>query len=220
MAGSSDASLADLAQRFQKEVIKDQLRTTAFSLGLSIESLVALGIGWANQFGAWSFPMYDENNVVRGIRLRRPNGCKFAVKGSKEGLFIPQILEALIGQDLFVCEGVTDAAAMLDLGFQHVVGRASCNAGVRQLIAFAKKRMPGQLIIVADSDPPGREGANRLASILVAYVPVVKIIAPPLGLKDAREWLCSGATRDDVERAISDVPPRRLSVRVIIKTKE
>lgn len=83
--------LADLAARFQMAFDLDQLHALARSLGLSVEALKALGIGWSANHRAWSFPMVDVAGNVLGIRLRRANGFKFAVTGSRDGLFVPTV---------------------------------------------------------------------------------------------------------------------------------
>ena len=63
------------ALTFEKAVNAEHLRQHASSLGLSVESLTALGVGWAQPYDAWSFPMCDAHGAVRGIRLRRSNGA-------------------------------------------------------------------------------------------------------------------------------------------------
>ena len=81
--------LASLAAGYRDSMDPVQLQELARSLGLSVEALAALGIGWSLHHWAWSFPMTDAAGAVLGIRLRRPNGSKFAVRGGKEGLFLP-----------------------------------------------------------------------------------------------------------------------------------
>jgi hypothetical protein len=41
---------------------------------------------------------------------------------------------------------------------------------------------------------------------------VVRVIVPPNGIKDARDWLRAGGTRQDVEEAIRAAAERRLRV--------
>jgi DNA primase len=160
--------------------------------------------------------MVSHDGAVLGIRLRRTDGFKFAVKGGREGLFIPSGVEAEAAP-LLICEGPTDTAALLDLGFRNVVGRPSCTGGAKLLCDLTRRRRPSDVVIVADGDEPGRRGAGNLASILLAHAPGVRVIAPPEGIKDAREWLKAGGRREDVEKAIDAAPVRRLTVRVTIK---
>jgi DNA primase len=156
--------------------------------------------------------MTDTAGNVLGIRLRRPSGFKFAVKGGRDGLFSPST-----AQDgavpLHICEGVTDTAAMLDMGFPNAVGRPSCTGGIKLLAEYVGQRRPSEVVIVSDGDEPGRRGADQLAGVLAAYTPAIRVITPPGGIKDAREWLRAGGSRQDVERAIGAAPVRRLSIR-------
>jgi DNA primase len=159
--------------------------------------------------------MTDAAGRMLGIRLRSPDGTKFAVKGGKEGLFIP----ANVGGDpdpQLICEGPTDAAALLDMGFRNVVGRPSCTGGIKLLAELVRQRRTPEVVIVSDGDEPGRVGADRLASVLVAYVPAVRVIAPPAGVKDSRDWLRAGGTRQDVEGAIHAAAVRRLVIRTSV----
>jgi hypothetical protein len=181
----------------------------AQSLGVTVESLCRLEIGWATEFNAWSFPMKDDGGHIVGIRLRQPSGRKFAEPGGREGLFIPADLCA--GGPLLVCEGPTDTAAMLDLGFD-AVGRPSCRGGVRLLTNALRRWNRPEVIVVADADGPGRNGGNYLATALAAYCRSVRIITPPSGLKDARDWKRRGATSDDVHERIASAPMRKLTV--------
>jgi hypothetical protein len=206
--------LAQLAVAYQRAVDPGQLDSLATSLGLTPDSLVTLGIGWSAEHSAWAFPMRDADHRVLGIRLRRANGFKFAVTGSKEGLFLPAGTEPN-SSPLLVCEGPTDAAALLEMRFANVVGRPSCTGGIRLLVDLVRKWRPPEVVVVSDGDEPGRRGADNLASVLLAYVSTVRVIAPPVGIKDARDWLRAGATREAVEEAIAAAPARRLTVRVV-----
>jgi phage/plasmid primase-like uncharacterized protein len=220
--GCTRHDLLSLATGYRAAVDPMHLNALARSLGLSIESLTALGIGWSAYYRAWSFPMTDAAGAVVGIRLRRTDGRKFAVRGGHEGLFAPtQVLTTAHAEpgSLIVCEGPTDAAALLHVGFVAVVGRPSCTGGVKLLVELAQRRRPTEIILVADGDEPGRRGAGDLASVLVAYVAAVRVITPPAGIKDARDWLRAGATRADMEAAIAAAAARRLAFRAVAVRK-
>lgn len=77
---------------------------------------------------------------------------------------------------------------------------------------LAKRLRPEQVVVVADRDEADQRGAERLASVLVAYVPAVKVITPPAGIKDARAWRRLGATAADVLGAIDAATVRQLTV--------
>ncbi len=201
--------LAAMAIACQAAMRPEGLNQLAGDLGLSTDSLSQLNIGWSSQYRAWTFPMVDASGAVLGIRLRRPNGFKFAVRGSKEGLFIPKQSET-DQSPLLIAEGITDVAALWDMGFRHIVGRPSCTGGVRLLCDLVRRRRRPEVVIIADRDTPGERGAENLASVLLAYSPGVNIIMPPDGIKDARAWLQAGGTRRDVQQAIDKAPVRRL----------
>ena len=195
--------------RFQQAVDPDALGRLADRLGLSVDSLVRLRIGWSNEHSAWSFPMTDAAGKVVGVRLRLPGGRKLAVRGGHEGLFIPSNLDT--GGQLLIAEGPTDTAALLDLSFA-AIGRPSCAGGVKLLVDFCRRREPSEVVIVADGDEPGKRGAESLAVLLTAYSKAVRIIIPPTGAKDARKWKQGGATRHDIQQFIDAAPVRRLPI--------
>lgn len=184
------------------------LKALADALGLTVESLKRLGIGWAGDFGAWAFPMRDAGGAIVGIRLRFPAGRKLAVKGSHNGLFIP---DGLTGDLLCIAEGESDCGALLDLGFA-AVGRPGCGNGAGLLVDLVKRRKPRQAIIVADADAPGQRGAEALASVLVLYVPDVRMIMPPAPHKDIRAWKMAGATLEQVRNLIDAAKARKVTV--------
>lgn len=212
-----------LARSFATAVNPSRLQRFAQAMGLTSESLERLSIGWAGERfcgkcqqrrNAWAFPMTDAAGKVLGIRLRFVEcNHKSAVAGGREGLFIPCGLE---GNRLSVSEGPTDTAAMLDLGFA-TIGRPSCTGGLLIVLELLKARHRAgdtisQLVIVADGDGPGQRGARQLASAARVYCPIVQIITPPAGIKDARAWKRGGATAADVERAVWAAPRRPLRV--------
>jgi hypothetical protein len=211
-SAASRADLAWLAAQCRQDLDAGRLLQLAVSLGLSVGALCHFGIGWSVEHRAWAFPMSDASGSVLGLRLRRPDGFKFSVRGGKEGLFIPSA-----GGDqpspLLICEGPTDAAALLDMGFRNVVGRPSCTGGVKLLVELVRHRQPPEAVIISDGDVPGWRGAVNLASVLVAYAPAVQLIAPPEGIKDARDWLRAGGTRRDIDEAIRAAAVRRLVIR-------
>lgn len=200
-----------LAARYMTAVDHAALERLAQGLGASASSLRRLGVGWDGD--AYTFPMCDCGGRITGIRRRFPNGRKLSAKGGREGLFVPR---DLAGDGLLlVCEGPTDTVALLDLGFDSV-GRPSCRGGVRLLQGFCKGRCA---VVFADSDEPGRIGAWALARALRLSCASVKVIRPPNGVKDARDWVRRGATRRDVLRAIEAAEPVRLTVRSVCARK-
>jgi hypothetical protein len=169
-------------------------------LGVSAASLRRLGAALSDPPGVWAFPMCDTKRRIIGVRLRDEDGRKWAVPGSHNGLFWP---DGLAGAGpLLVCEGPTDTAALLDLGYD-AFGRPSCTGAVDLVIQVALRMRRRGVVIVADADGPGIEGANRLAEALTAANRRPKVIRPLKG-KDARAWVRAGATRAVVDCAIAN----------------
>jgi hypothetical protein len=155
--------------------------------------------------------MYNGSGDPVGIHLRRWSGYKFAVPGSRNGIFVPRALGTPVSR-LFVTEGVSDTAALLSMGFAEAVGRPSCAGGRALLTQFVCRHQVREVVIVADSDEAGIRGAGDLAPTLAVYVPTIRVIKPPAGIKDVRLWLREGATADDVVQAIEATPRWQLPI--------
>lgn len=125
--------------------------------------LATRAVGWHADGGAWPFPMVNAAGQVLGIRLRRPGGRKFAVTGSRDGLFLPSNSDPHTPH-FRIAEGPTDAAALWDMGFRNPAGRPSGTGGTRLLIQLVRQRRPANVIILADNDETGRRGAERRAA--------------------------------------------------------
>lgn len=148
--------------------------------------------------------MRDADGAICGVRCRMTDGTKFAVPGGREGLCVPDYLGDL--DPLLICEGATDTAAALTLGFD-AIGRPSCAGGVKLVALCVVRHNVKRVVIVSDSDPPGQRGAADLARELVRYVHDVRLIQPPDGVKDLRQWHNRGATRADVQHLIELADP-------------
>lgn len=195
---------------------------------------------WSNRAGravpvtAWVWPMTNHTGgSVLGLRMRaaRPDAdgryAKFSWTGSTPGLFAGTRWHG--NGPIAVCEGPTERAAAWDMGFD-VFGRPSANDGDEMVEAMldglaraSGKRRP--VLVLGQSDAakvrphdgaifyPGQEGALALADRL-ARRNSVRVIFPPNGYKDYREWRkATGATWDAVLRAAENrqfhKPPRR-----------
>jgi 5S rRNA maturation endonuclease (ribonuclease M5) len=200
-----------LVKQYQSQLNETALAKLADALGLSVKSLRLLNVGWSAKHRAWTFPMRDAELRIVGIRLRRQDGSKFCVKGSKEGLFIPDNFGQSTDSTLIICEGATDVAALLDCGFRAVIGRPSCLGGVKLIVELCRARRFSEVVIFADNDLPGQRGAQKLARELSLYVPRLRVVTPPV--KDIRDWKKDGANRADIERAIAEAAVISLAIR-------
>lgn len=194
----------ELARKCERRVRVHHVERLAQELGVSVASLQRLGIGWDCR--AWTFPVRSAAGVVVGIRRRFKGGDKRFVTGSRAGLFVPSGIPA--GAPVLIAEGESDCAAALTLGFD-AVGRCGCLGGADLLSTYCRGRDVG---IVGDGDEPGQRGAQALAGMLTIVCPNVRVVFPPDGLKDIREWLQRGGAHADVQSAIRQAEPQRLKV--------
>ena len=196
------------APAIHKQCLRDlgkRAAALARGLGVTARSLHRLGLGWSEKHLAFTFPMSNAGGQVIGLRLRCINGRKLSLRGSRTGLFIPADLSG--GGRLLICEGPTDTAAMLDLGFD-ALGRPSCSGG-GDLICRYVALHPRRVVIVADNDKPDKRGRRAgLDGGLALHDRLRRdhrdiILIQPTGAKDAREWVKNGAQRADVDKLIS-----------------
>ncbi len=172
----------------------EQVEALAGHLGVTAESLRCIGACWAWPHAAWGFPMFDGGREFSGIRLRSEDGEKWALRGSRQGIFLPDMETQA---ESLVVEGPTDAAAAVTLGF-HVIGRPSCTGGAREIGTFCRQRGVQRLSVLADNDGPGIRGARALCAQVGVRARIVVLPA-----KDLREWLRHGATRRAVEACLA-----------------
>jgi len=166
----------------------------AMSLGVEVESLKDMGCARAD--GAWAFPMKNAKREIIGIRLRNEEGQKWAVKGSKQGLFIPEFYNSQTM--LYIVEGPTDAAAAHSLGL-YAIGRPSCTGCEDTITQFISIEHIKRAVIVSDSDRPGLRGAEKLQRTLPVFS---AIWVPPC--KDLREFLIAGGNSQMIEATLKD----------------
>lgn len=186
------------AEQLQAKFLRqgaDRLSMLAFELGLSLESLERLEVGWN---GMWTFPMRSARDEIVGFRTRTTDGRKFAIKGSRAGLFVPR--GSSRRGEVWIVEGPTDTAAMVDMGF-NVIGRPSCR-GSEQEIARWTSGM--DVVVVADRDAVGIAGAESLIRTLRGSARQVAMVLPPNQMKDAREFLNHGGSSDEWRELLGD----------------
>lgn len=189
-----------LSAKYQSQLTGEGFEALTRSLGLSPGNLLRLRVGWDGR--AYTFPMSDASGNVVGIRRRFPGGKKASVRGSRSGLFIPTDLDR--DGPLLICEGPTDTAAALDLGFD-AIGRPNCNSLIEMTVRAA--RGWAEIVVIADNDVAGRTGANRLASALALCCSCVQVIHPPDGVKDLRQWRSTGLSSETLQKIIAATQP-------------
>lgn len=189
--------LAIQARDFMSRCEPEEIDELAGRLGVEEESLRLLNVGYMAGRDAWSFPMLRWSKRLTGIRLRpRSNASKkFSMKGSKNGLFIPNNLK--ISEPIFVTEGESDTAALLSCGL-NTVGRVGAHGGGRLLGDMLGK--DSTVVVCLDRDGAGYKGGYQLSKYLSFYCKDVKIMATPLKYNDMRDWY-HGEGKDEIRIA-------------------
>jgi DNA primase len=128
---------------------------------------------------------------IVGLKLRMPDGMKLCAKGSRLGLIVPPTFNA-DAQEMWLTEGESDLMAAVGAWGLNAVARPGCTACSGEVARLSAGK---HLVILADNDKPGKEGAARLADACKS-AKTVTVLAPPA--KDVREWVKRGATVSDV----------------------
>lgn len=209
----SAAELELLVRRFRADLVPNRLRRYAASLGVSVRSLEAYGVGYHVGHRAHCFPMYDGEFRPVGVRIRDVvdgRKCQFCVPGSRNGLFVPEGFAEdanAVYPYVVLPEGPTDCAAAWDMGVR-AVGRPSNSGGADYLKAVVRHRVRDEFVLVADNDGikwhrdaagnrtdpfwPGIDGALAVAGKLRGPCFRLRFAMPPGGAKDLREWFNAG----------------------------
>lgn len=191
---------AETQRRYElyRGVVLGEHHLESKSLGVSVESLLALGTVWSQAKKALMFPMFDCDKQILGFRFRAPNGSKWSFKGGHAGLFLPNTFshEGII----IFAEGPTDTAALLTLGIQNVIGRPSAFGGAELCREFVKRFEVKKAIVVSDNDKNniGFEGAKKLTEKIGIPSRILRTRA-----KDIRASLNAGLTREQFLESIS-----------------
>jgi len=169
-------------------------------LGVTTESLSALSCIKAPQYQAWAFPMRAGDNSIVGIRIRNERGEKWAEKGSRQGLFIPQTQSQELA---LICEGPTDTAAALTIGY-FAIGRPSCLGCVEHIQLAIRRLAIRRVCIVSDLDDAGLRGAKTLAEHLPIQTAI--LVCPA---KDIRAFVNNGGNKEMLDAMMGQLVWRR-----------
>jgi len=135
----------------------DRLPQLAVQLGVSVESLRKLHVGYANLQGSWcwTFPERNARGWIVGIQRRlvapkEGHRDKLCAKGSRRGLTYCDDWHQYPGP-IWIVEGGSDVAAGITIGW-CVVGRLSNIGGLRQLAELLHAHRKRKMIVVAERD--------------------------------------------------------------------
>jgi len=169
----------------------------AKELGVTSESLDALGVTYDAKSNEWRNPEFDSQRKVIGTSRRLADGSKTSVWKSRRGLCYAEDWILQPGPVLLV-EGMSDTAKGVSLRLA-IIGRPGKDVPKPlkpELVAMLKD-IPAdrQIIVVAENDKqsdgtwPGREGAIATAKFLAADLKREILWGlPPEDVKDLRAW--------------------------------
>lgn len=198
---------------------REHLDKLGINLGVDTDALHAIGCAWAGKdwqldmekrpwaTPAWSFPMYNADRQVIGVRMRS-DGSKWAVKGSHSGLFIPAYDTSAISESgtLWLVEGPTDLSAALSIGLA-AIGRPSAVAMEDMILQYLRIWKAKRLVIVTDNDEPDKHG--RMAGIAGATKLQTRLTIPSAILlppcKDLRQFVNCGGDYLTAQSILADL---------------
>ena len=168
----------------------ERWRELVGDVGVDEPILRSLGVGWSAEAGAYSWPMRDGDGRIVGIRYRALNGRKWALPGSRGGLFIAE--NDPLGM-IMMPEGPSDTAVLRELGFSvwgRPDSRSSHHWARHRLLKMRKVGMTiDELVVIGDDDSAGISGAETFASQIARAAPMgVRVLIPPRGM-DIRQWV-------------------------------
>ena len=226
--GNKPFDFPQIMRRWNAATHIAQVKYCEKQLGLPTGGLVTLGcsIVEVNQYHSYihnflgstilAVAMRNGRGEITGIQVRGGDHSKHTIRKSRLGLFIPDFNQyGLLGlyeippqpHTLIITEGLTDTAAISGLGLP-AIGRPSCSSCIREVVEYCRRLNISDVTILADADTSGRDGAQRLAYALSGYVKSVRLGEPPIGFKDARDWVKSGVSADDVLKYLKKTADR------------
>lgn len=169
-----------------------RLEPRAKAMGLPVESLHMIGAVPHCDYTA--FPMRNAKGKIIGIRIRSDEGKKWAITGSRQGIFTMTCYDLQDDDPTHgvVLEGPTDTAAAAMMGLRPI-GRPSCLGCEDTVCDYASNHGMTHLTIVADADGPGIDGAKKLADHARSKGKTIRVVTCS-GHKDLRAWFIDGAT--------------------------
>lgn len=186
-------NVPEILERFARGSSRERIDSLALQLGVATSALIAFGCLWSQESTAWAIPERDASGTPIGICLRYQDGKKRMVPGSHRGLAIPQCDWQ---STLYICEGLSDSAAALTLGF-YAIGRYSCSGGVDLVKDYVARHRFTRAVIVADLNDVGVQGAVTLQE----HMTIPSCVLVPPG-KDLRWCVNNGMTRELMEAMI------------------
>lgn len=221
----SHSEVLKINERFMADDRHQALVDCSVRLGVSLDSLVALGVGvgydkYGRRFTTW--PSFNGQLEMVGIITRYDSGKKLTIKGtSNSGLFIPRPMDSDYwnrAKVILIVEGGSDVAACYTNNI-YAIGKPSNTGGSVHLVKFLSRYPNCDIAVAGENDYrspcpvhcgesscpacwPGYFGAQSTIKALSDAGRKARLIMPTC--KDMREWLSSvGFVDSDLYKELS-----------------
>lgn len=188
-----------------RALAENLLPVLAEQLRLNVQALVDFRVGYEiyKMRNKWVFLERDDDyRIIALIRRDHYDSGKICVPGGRRGLIFAQNPPVAItnpNAPLYIAEGHTDTIALHGAGCL-AIGRPAAwlsDFARHLLIKFLKARpqvwQPRPIVVTADNDPTGREGAAKTAEVLRIWLgKTINVAFPPPPHNDMRDWIASG----------------------------
>ncbi|POE06256.1 DNA primase [Pectobacterium odoriferum] len=195
---------------FANRTLGYRLPSSKLKDGATVRSqLQAIGVlrssGHEHLAGSFVVPVIDLNGQVRelygrkvGDRLRAGTPNHLYLPGPHGGVWNEQALVA--SKSVILCESLIDAMSFWVAGYRNVTAAYGVNGFTEEMRQAFIRHGVKQVLIAFDNDTAGDEGAEKLASSLVADGIAPFRVVFPAGM-DANEYLCKVSEPEQAFRA-------------------
>ncbi|MDE8744541.1 CHC2 zinc finger domain-containing protein [Pectobacterium polaris] len=196
---------------FANRTLGYRLPSSKLKDGATVRSqLQAIGVlrssGHEHLAGSIVVPVIDLNGQVRelygrkvGDRLRSGTPNHLYLPGPHGGVWNEQALVA--SKSVILCESLIDAMSFWVAGYRNVTAAYGVNGFTDEMRKAFICHGVKQVLIAFDNDAAGDEGAEKLASSLVADGITPFRVVFPAGM-DANEYLCKVSEPEQAFRAV------------------
>ncbi len=206
------------------EIAQDRVRTDPATdawfrenVGISQATAIRFGLGFGKGQPDHCFrdervwiPVHDADGKLLAVRGYKPKAKEYKIlpvySGMRTSLFplnqLPQGTKSIV-----LVEGERDCLVMYEHGLVVVTGTGGAGTFKREWAEWLLALGIEHVIVLYDFDDPGREGAQRAASILAASGIKVSIASWPEGSPsgfDAADWFASGKTAEQLQTEVLD----------------
>lgn len=164
-------------------------------LGLPLEYAHHADLG-LTEHRHWAFAMLSSAGDIIGIKIRKRDGKKLAVQGSRLGVIRSRGFSAA-APTLVVTEGESDMLVAAEWGLNAVArpGSMSCTETIKRM------SVGKAVVLICDRDDAGKAGAAHLAEKIQTTARSCVTVWPPY--KDLREWCQKGGSLEALRWRIS-----------------